>query len=56
MLRCVPGVSIIIKGTKIGRTSDVVGNYSLRCIGWYYWSIFNYIGYEAITVAIVDNL
>lgn len=47
-----PGVSIIIKGTSIGTTSDIDGNYSLTVSDEATDLIFNYIGYEAITVAI----
>ncbi|MBK9677865.1 MAG: carboxypeptidase-like regulatory domain-containing protein [Saprospiraceae bacterium] len=52
MTRPYQGVSIIIKGTSIGTTSDIDGNYSLTVSDEATDLIFNYIGYEAITVAI----
>ena len=48
-----PGVSIIVKGTTNGKTSDFNGNYSLKVKKGEIIS-FNYIGYQSLDVKILD--
>lgn len=42
----IPGVNILIKGTTIGTTSDIDGNYSLQVPSEEAVIVFSFIGYE----------
>jgi iron complex outermembrane receptor protein len=49
-----PGVSIIIKGTSTGTTSDFDGNYKLNAVNGDVL-VFSYIGYNTIEVAVLGS-
>src|SRR5690606_10832911 len=50
-----PGVNVLIKGTTVGTTTDVDGNYSLNVQQSGSSLIFSFIGYESQEVAIGTN-
>ena len=47
-----PGVNVLIKGTTVGTTTDVDGNYSLNVQQSGSFLIFSFIGFESKEVAI----
>lgn len=48
----VPGVNIIIKGTNIGTTTDINGNYTIKVDNLNQTLIFSFIGFKEQTVTI----
>ena len=50
-----PGVSIVVKGTTIGTSTDIDGEYVLRVPDDATILVFSFIGYEAQEVAIVGR-
>ena len=51
-----PGVSIIVKGTNIGITTDINGNYSLEVSDEAEVLVFSFIGMETQEIMISDQL
>jgi len=51
----IPGVSIVVKGTLIGGTTDALGYFSLEIPEGDVVLVFSCIGYETIEVPVVDD-
>lgn len=51
----VPGVSVIIKGTTVGTTTDFDGNYSITANNGDVL-VFSYVGYETQEVTVTGNI
>ncbi|HYG38968.1 MAG TPA: SusC/RagA family TonB-linked outer membrane protein [Cytophagales bacterium] len=47
-----PGVSVVVKGTTVGTTTDVQGNYSLTTTDAQVTLVFSYIGFTTQEVAV----
>jgi hypothetical protein len=53
--RSLPGVSITLKGTAAGTTTDVNGHYSLKIKGGQGTLVFSFMGYASIEESINNN-
>lgn len=51
----IPGVSIIIKGTTTGTTTDIDGNYQIQVPGKETILVFNFIGYTPVEIKVGDQ-
>ncbi len=47
-----PGVSVVVKGTTFGTTTDAQGNYNLSVAGANSTLVFSYVGYEAQEIVV----
>ena len=52
----IPGVTVVIKGTVKGTTTDMDGNYSLPGVTQKDTLRFSFIGYETFEIAVGKNL
>jgi iron complex outermembrane receptor protein len=50
----IPGVSVVIKGTTTGTSTDFDGNYTLKANNGD-TLVFSYVGYEAQEIVVTDN-
>ena len=51
----IPGVTIIVKGTTAGTTTDLDGNYSLEVKPQYKTLQFSYVGMKTVDIALTDQ-
>lgn len=51
-----PGVSVVVKGTSSGTTTDVDGNYSLSVPDGNSTLVFSFIGYKSVEVAVNNRM
>lgn len=50
-----PGVSVVVKGTSMGTTTDAGGNYSIRVPGGSSTLVFTFIGYKTFETVVGDR-
>ena len=50
----IPGVSVVIKGTTTGTSTDFDGNYTIKANNGD-TLVFSYVGYEAQEVTVIGN-
>ncbi len=51
----IPGVTVIVKGTTVGTTTDLDGNYSLEVKPHYKTLQFTYVGMKTVEIALTDQ-